>query len=139
MKSVPGMEWLESAFRAGSSTLLCSVLTARDSCLHFTSPEHEKFSRSKDNTVMGFAEAHPVSSLSLESKSSCRIQGANASRTCLTHVRTLGAAPLCARFGVTLPWAFQWIFSSAVEDDRNLGGICLSSPSVLAKTTRFLE
>lgn len=43
----------EACSNAGSSTPFCFVLTVREQYHHLTTPKHEKFRRSKDNTVNG--------------------------------------------------------------------------------------
>lgn len=102
----------EVCSRAGSSTLLCSVLVTGDKCHHLTSPKHQKFSRSKDNTASGF----------------CR---STFHRMQVFLQKLMHRKPhTCHRH----PSGFRVLWKR-VETSR----ICLSSPSVLAKPTRFLK
>lgn len=88
------------------------------------SPSYQKFRRSQDNTVNGVCRSSMLSFFLLfssESKSFCRIQGANASGTSLT-LAYWGGSTVC--FDMTLPWAFQWIFSTMEDGKKPWGHAC---------------
>lgn len=73
---------------------------------------------------MGFCRSSTLCFFMLfssESKSFCRIQGANASGTRLT-LAYWGDSTVC--FDMTLPWAFQWIFSAMEDGKKPWGHAC---------------
>lgn len=96
----------EVCSRAGGSALLCSVLTARDTCHLLPSPKHRKFRRSEDNIVNGFDRTVFCFFILFSSKckSFCRIHAAKASRVRSTLMHW-GDATVC--LDMTLLEAFQ--------------------------------